>query len=244
MEFGGHEESLAPAAFDDLGILRIEIHGSWSVADLTGLLNRMEDAYKVAAALESLTETDSWPTLNRSPQHPGLSADDLIQTATAFHLAGGLRIAAIHYGSPGFLEVIGALNPLKTVKDGITENREINRKRDRARQIDERKRERQVMHHEEATAREIRESERERQQHDLEIAMFKLKVEQARFDMIDGLLDRLPSEQQSVAAAQIIQQLMEKTEAIANDGRVDAAIMLPEANSILPPPQGFEGELD
>jgi hypothetical protein len=46
---------------------------------------------------------------------------DLLQTVTAFRLVGGLRFGSLSYESPGFVEVIGALNPLKTVKDGITQ---------------------------------------------------------------------------------------------------------------------------
>ena len=101
-----------------LGVLRIEIHGSWSVADIIGLLGHLEDGCRAAAALESLADLPPQHALGR-PDNPPASADDLLQTVTAFQLPG-LRLGSVHYGSPGFLDVIGALNPLKTVKDGIT----------------------------------------------------------------------------------------------------------------------------
>jgi serine phosphatase RsbU (regulator of sigma subunit) len=193
----------------------------------------LEDGYKAAAALESLT---SWPAmLSQRPQSASLSADDLLQTVTAFQLAGGLRLGSLRYGSLGFLEVIGALNPLKTVKDGITENREINRKRDETRRLDEREREQQAMQHKEATTRESRASEQQQQSHALEVARLQLQAEQARFNVMGALIDRLPTDQQSVAAAQLLQNLMEATEAIANDARIDEARMLEQATSAQTP---------
>jgi hypothetical protein len=214
-----------------LGVLRIEIHGSWSVADLIKLLGRLEDGYKAAAALESLTGQPSGSSLGR------LSADDLLQTVTAFQLAGGLRLGSLRYGSPGFVEVIGALNPLKTVKDGITENREINRKRDETRRLDEREREQQAIEHEEAMARESRMSDQQQQSQALDAARLRMEAEAARFNMMKDLIDRLPAEQQSVAAAQLLQILMGATEEIANDARIDEAKMLQQADSDTQPSQ-------
>jgi hypothetical protein len=221
-----------------LGILRIDIHGSWSVTDLIKLLGRLEDGYKAAAALESLTGQPSGATPSRGPQSPGagpvsasLSADDLLQTVTAFQLAGGLRLGSLRYGSPGFLEVIGALNPLKTVKDGITENREINRKRDETRRLDERDRGQQAMQHEEAMARESRAGEQQQQSYALEVARLQLQAEAARFNVMTDLIDRLPADQQSVAAAQLLQVVMGATESIANDARIDGARMLEQADA-------------
>jgi hypothetical protein len=211
-----------------LGVLRVQIHGSWSVADLIRFLGRLEDGYKAAAALESLADQPSGSALSR------LSADDLLQTVTAFQLAGGLRLGTIRYGSPGFVEVIGALNPLNTVKDGITENREINRKRDETRRLDEREREQQAMTHEEAMARESRLSEEQRQSYELDAAGLRLEAEAARFSMMRDLIDRLPAEQRTVAAAHLLRLLMGATEEIADDAKVDEAKMLPQAGSGTP----------
>lgn len=94
-------EYLSAAAPPELGVLRIEIHGSWSVGDLIELLERLEDGYKAAAVLQSLSEQPSGSTLSQ------LSADDMLQTVTAFRLAGGLRLGSLQYGSPGHLECSG-----------------------------------------------------------------------------------------------------------------------------------------
>lgn len=217
-----------------LGALRIEIQGSWSVADLIKLLGRLDDGYKAAAALESLAAPRSGvAALNAGDgsQSASPSADDLLRIVTAFQLAGGLRLGSLHYGSPGFVEVIGALNPLKTVKDGITENRDVNRKRDETRRLDEREREKQAMQHREAMTREGRASEQQLQSYELEVARFRLEAETARFNAMRDLIDRLPTDQQSVAAAELLQRLMGATEAISNDARIDGARMLELANS-------------
>lgn len=84
--------------------------------------------------------------------------------------------------------MLGELNPLKTLKDGITENREINRKRDETHRLHEREREHQVMEHEEAMARESRISEQQQQSYDLEAARIRLEVEKARFSIAKDLI--------------------------------------------------------
>ena len=243
-----------PSARQALGVLRIKIHGSWSVADLIKLLGRLEDGYKAAAALESLSAPPSaqipiprplgW--VQEEPRSvnlsANLSADDLLQTVTAFQLGGGLRLGSLHYGSPGLVEVIGALNPLKTVKDGITENREINRKRDETHRLDERKREQQAMQHQEVMTRESRMSDQQQQSHALEIARLKLEAETARFNAMMTVLDRLPPAQRSVAAAQLFERLMGATEAVANDARVDEAEILYQADSAISAQSGDASE--
>lgn len=221
-----------------LGVLRVEIHGSWSVADLIKLLGRLEDGYRAAAALESLISRSSGSTPSN------LSADDLLQTVAAFQLGGGLRLGSLRYGSPGFFEVIGVLNPLKIMADGITANREINRKRDETRRLDERERERQAMQHQEAVVRESRANEERQQQHALEIARLQMEAEAARFNAMKNLIDRLSPDQQSVAAAQLLQMLMGATEAIANDARVDEARMLAEADTAASAESSEEDDLD
>jgi hypothetical protein len=103
----------------------------------------------------------------------------MLQTVTAFQLAGGLRVGSVRYGSPGFLEVIGWLFPLKTIKDLITENRKINQQRDETRRVDERERDQQAKQHEEAMARESRASELQQQSYELMIAQFRVDADRA-----------------------------------------------------------------
>jgi hypothetical protein len=86
------------------------------------------------------------------------------------------------------------------VKDGIAENREINRKRDETRRLDEREHEQQAMRHQEVMACESRESEEQQQSHALEAAKLQMEAE-AGFNAVRTLIDRLPPAEQSVAAA-------------------------------------------
>lgn len=44
----------------------------------------------------------------------------------ALRHTGDLYVSAIYYGSPGWIDLIGALNPLKTIADFITRWRELN----------------------------------------------------------------------------------------------------------------------
>ncbi|MGZ3397509.1 MAG: hypothetical protein ACXVB2_25680 [Isosphaeraceae bacterium] len=209
------------------------------------LFTRLEQAYIAAATLESLAGPQSLmrPSVRRttavgsSAQAIGRSvasvaapreqaADDLMQTTTAFLLGGGLRVGSVHYGSPGFIEVIGVLNPLKTVKDGITENREINRKRDETARLDEREREKQSMAHEQSMTQERRQYEDMRSKNEIEIAKLRMQAEADRFKNVMSLVDRLPPEQQTAATAHILQQLLQNTESLANDAKVGEARML------------------
>jgi hypothetical protein len=203
-----------PESDQELGVLRLDVHGSWSVADFTKLPGRVEDCYKAAGALEALEATlRGAPPINPrwtdgKPDYGDLAADELLQTVTAFELGGGLRLGSIHYGSPGWLTVIGSLNPLKTVADGITDNRKINAGRDEVRRSDEREREQQ------------------RRDHELQVARLQMEAEKARYEYVNIFLDRLPLHEQGPVAAQVIERLMGSTEAIANEARVDGARML------------------
>jgi hypothetical protein len=130
--------------------LRVDIEGSWSVGDIIKLLTQLEQAYLAAAALESLAEPSRMGISASAKAPHEYTADELLRAVVAFRLGEGLRVRSIQYSSPGFVEVIGVLNPLKTVKDGITENRDINLKREEARLSDERERQRLSMEHEQA----------------------------------------------------------------------------------------------
>ncbi len=201
---------------DRLAILRVDIDGSWSVDDMVRLLTQLEQVYLACAALESLIE----------PARIGISvpheqtADQLLQAVVAFRLGGGLRIRALRYGSPGYIEVIGAVNPLKTVKDGITENRDINRKREETRLFDERERQKLSMEHEQAMEQERRRTEEMRLAHQRELAKLHLEVEAGRVDAFLKVIDRLPPAEKTAAAASLFQLMVQNAESIANDARV------------------------
>jgi len=201
------------------------MHGSWSVDDMIQFFTQLEQAYIAAGTLESLTESQTFIQTAAPREH---AADDLIQAVVAFRLAGGLRVRSLHYGSPGFMEVIGALNPLKTLKDGITENRKINSKRDETALFDERVREKQAMAHEQAMEKDLRKQGETQSKHDIEIVKLQLEAEAARFQVVLSLVDRLPPEQKTAAAAQVLQRLLQNTDSLANDARLGEARMLEE----------------
>jgi hypothetical protein len=202
----------------EFGILRLEINGNWSVDAFTHLLTQLEQAYFAAAALEALTEPG---TINISSftGPPEQAAKDLTSTVAALRLGGGLQVGSLQYGSPGYIEVIGALNPLNTVEKGITNNREINRKREEMKLSDERERQRQSDEHEQAMDEGSRLREQMRLEHEREMA--KLKIEVLRI-----LIDSLPIEERNATAAELIRTLDGNTESIANDSRVRKARML------------------
>jgi hypothetical protein len=127
--------------------------------------------------------------------------------------------------------VIGLFDPLKTVLDAITKNRDINRQRDEARRSDERKRERQAMRHEEAMAREGREDEQLKLAHELAVARLRIEAETIRHDAMMDLFDRLATDRQSVAAEELLRQFMPATEGAANDAPVNGATMLEQAGN-------------
>jgi len=209
----------------EFGILGLEFNGSWSVDALIRLLNQLEQAYFSAAALESLAEP--WTIGIISVDRPqAQTADELIQAVAAFRLGGGLQIRSLHYGSAGIIEVIGALKPLKTVKDGITENREINLKREDTRLSDERERQKQSAEHAQAMKQEHRDREQMHLKHEREMAKLQIEAEATRVQSILSVIDRLAPEQRTAAAASLLQVLARNTESIANDARLGEVKML------------------
>jgi hypothetical protein len=216
---------------DQLAILRVDIAGSWSLDGLIQLLTQLEQAYLAAAALESLSEPSLLGNSTLLGRPHERTADELLQAVRAFRLAGGLRVRSLHYTSPGFIEVIGALNPLKTVKDGITENRNINRKRDEARLLDERERQKQSMEHEQSMEEEHRRREEMQHTHEIEIAKLQLEAETARVQTFLHVIDRLPSSERTVATTSLFHLLLQNAESIANETRVTGVRMLEAGES-------------
>ena len=203
----------------EFGILRLEINGSWSAKAFVQLLTELEHAYFAAAALESLAE----------PWKMGVSitgtAKELLDAVVAFRLGEGLQVRSLPLWVRWFIEVIGAFNPLKTVKDGVTENREINRKREETRLFDERERQRQSEEHEQAIE-EHRHVEQMRLTHDREMARIQIEAETARVQALLRIIDRLAPEQRTTAAADLFQIVTRNTENIANDARLGEVKML------------------
>jgi hypothetical protein len=221
-----------PSPLAEFGILRVEINGSWSVDGLVQLLTQLEQAYLAAAALEALTEPSTIGVSSRTAHEK--TAKDLLDSVVAFRLGGGLQVRSLHYGSPGFIEVIGALNPLSTVKDGITENREINRKREETKLFDERERQRQSDEHEQAMEEKSYQTEEMRLRHEREMAKLRIEAEQVRVKTFISIIDRLPPDQRTTASAELWQMLTRNTESIGNDARLREARMLEIGQQMAP----------
>jgi hypothetical protein len=124
------------------------------------------------------------------------------------------------------MEVLGALNPLKTVKDGITENREINREREEARLFDERERQRQSMEHELAMAVEQRQTEQMRLAHKRQMAEVQIEAKKTQAQLILSLMAHLPDDQKSIVAVNLIQRMVDNVESISSDARLGEVRML------------------
>jgi hypothetical protein len=207
-------------------ILRIDIDGSWPVDDITKLLTKLEQAYLAAAALESLTEPSRMGLSASATTSHEYTADELLRAVVAFRLGGGLRIQSIYYNSPGFIAVIGALNPLKTVKDGITENRDINRKREETRLATDVELQKLSIEHQQAIEQERRQSEEMLLAHQRKVAKLQIEAQETRIQAFLSVMDRLPPAQRTAAAADLFQLMLQNVEGIANDSRVGEITML------------------
>jgi len=205
--------------------MRLQINGSWSVESFTELLTQLEQAYFAAAALEALAEprTIGDSSIAGSRQR---SAEEILH-AVASRLGGGLQIRSIHYSSPGFLELIGAISPLKTLKDGIIENRKINSDRAESRQLDERERQRQSSEHVQAMEKESRLAEEARLAHAQKMAGLQIEADKAQGELLVKLLDRLPPDERTTATTTyLVQMFTRNIEGIATETKVEEVKLL------------------
>ena len=130
-------------------ILRIEISGAWSAGDLARLLDSLDENYhglntvhlfsylvdkearnnqeQVKGVRHDRTVQDIWFGVTRYASSkrfigaetvtPGPSLEALIRLSR--NLVPDLSIARISYASPGWIEVLGSWNPLKTISDAV-----------------------------------------------------------------------------------------------------------------------------
>jgi tetratricopeptide (TPR) repeat protein len=100
LDFPELEPRRVPSMQSELGVLRLEISGSWSVDAFVQLLTQVEQAYFAAAALEALAEPRSIGVSSfAGPREQ--TAKDLLDAVVAFRLGGGLQVRSLHYSSPG-----------------------------------------------------------------------------------------------------------------------------------------------
>jgi len=147
---------ILPSAEASLGALRLRIDGSWSVEEFQSLLFTLNDVYKRVAAVMTLGDLIRreqqqnaaflekelrervnwfWSDLYWSPYERYYPYERFGQEPLPRVLAGiqplvsSLDIDAIKLQSPGWLQVIGNLNPLKVIADFISKWRAENTKR-------------------------------------------------------------------------------------------------------------------
>src|SRR5579859_3643173 len=135
--------------YGDFGYLRIEVADDWSVESFRDLLGSVQEIHDSLTALEYLgiliaLERESnfqitsqgrldapnhhWETLfvgnDSAALEPLASIKEILRP-----IAIQLNISALRMESPGWAELVGHLNPLKTIADFITKWRAENTKR-------------------------------------------------------------------------------------------------------------------
>jgi hypothetical protein len=132
---GLHTPSRAEAQGDARGLIRFSLAGSWSVRDFASWLNDLQLAYLRLSAFFLLSEGDT-ELLRLATKPYVLTVRMQTEFDPLMRIVAGrkqeLRLSKIEIASPGFAELIGSLNPLKTIADFITAWRHENTLRDTA----------------------------------------------------------------------------------------------------------------
>lgn len=129
----------------ELGSLRLNITGTWSSLDFSNLLLQTREVYLKVNALQYVT--------NRAARHYGPSSKhprrdpydsreirpdfiEMYQSVVSSPLTytADIYIRSLHYESPGWIEFLGSLNPLKVVADAINQWRIQNTLREKNKQ--------------------------------------------------------------------------------------------------------------
>jgi hypothetical protein len=143
-----------------LGAIRLGISGSWSVHEFKDVLSSLDDVYQRLAGTmllgdlvreearlnEKLDEKDLYDEMSYgwSNTYYGMRLFDERRRAAVFQpfhetleatrpLVAPLNVDAVRLESPGWVQLIGHLNPLKTIADFITKWRAENTKREQVR---------------------------------------------------------------------------------------------------------------
>jgi hypothetical protein len=112
---------------EEYGVLRVEIEGGWTAAEMAGLFTTLDGAYRVAAAVRTLQPAPLRPAWALTGVDPVVAA--LLQQGRARY--GDLLVNTVTYASPGWVEVLGALNPLAAIERLVNGWRAETSQRDR-----------------------------------------------------------------------------------------------------------------
>lgn len=148
---------IEPPGETRLAALRLQIEGSWSVEEFQSLLLALNDVYQRVAAVmtlgdllrqeeqrneallkrERLDQMDwSWSTLYWGTDSPYGRGEFFLQREPLSRVIAGVQplvlplgIDAVRLESPGWVQIIGNLNPLKVMADFVSKWRAENTKR-------------------------------------------------------------------------------------------------------------------
>src|SRR5438094_1270484 len=134
-----------------IGVLRLDFEGRWPVDHFVGLLSRLDRGYSDAGQfLLVAREPDlvDYVVQEQREAHGDASLE--------YHVRRGLRhlgdpstpqllAKSLHHESPGWVEVLGAWNPLKVIADFMSQWRAENSARTRDERESEREGQRQQM---------------------------------------------------------------------------------------------------
>jgi len=110
-------------SFANQAIMRLEVAGSWALSDFATWLNQLESVYMRLSLSLVASEPEIWQVATR-PFTATLLTVERAEFALAMRMVRTrvheLRLHRIQIASPGFVELIGSLNPMKVMVDFIT----------------------------------------------------------------------------------------------------------------------------
>jgi hypothetical protein len=204
-----------PKSNFDAVVLRLNVNDDWSVEEFAGLLTTVVEAYTPIEQLRVLSRVVDeeasvrvrepvWSALysNSYSQPFGRNFRDLLTSMHPFCFP--LTVGAIRISSPGWIKVVGSLNPLKVVAKFITDYRTENTKRT---EIDA----------DVYKATEHEKTERMRIQADLAAQILGMLPEHARVQSAHRVID---------ISHEVIEPSRKALESIVEDERVKSAEIL------------------
>lgn len=218
--------------------LRIQIDGRWTAQDLVSTFTLLDDAYVAIAALDMRVrqmtgrprevEVRIREAMTGAREHfrsaPSMTVDEALNSARVFELGGeGLLIRAMRYESPGFLEFLGSLNPLKQINDFVANWRRANL--DRLRE-DHRHQEQMEALRQQARRDMAAERDLERK-HALAMREKDLQIEAERLAFIRNRADQLPPALRDPVNAKLLEVAISAAASLAKDYRIGEMRVLP-----------------
>ncbi|MDQ1713240.1 MAG: hypothetical protein QOE45_2690 [Frankiaceae bacterium] len=182
---------------DAYGVLRLDIEGGWTAAEMGELFTTLHSAYRAACAARVIRPAVRFGILQ-------VGVDDyvagLVQGGRARY--GDLLVHSMRHESPGWIGLLGALNPLGTIERTFLARGEQRLQRDRDRAAE-----------------------------DLAREELRLREERQRMTFVLGMVDRLetlpPDIRDAVLGRLVGMWPQDGLERLATDARVTAVALQP-----------------